>query len=100
MNKFSLIACIGLIAALNLMSARTERPNILCITVEDISPRLGCFGDRWVIIVPIIIKQIINLPHQLQHGMNWAQRLIGKTGRKEPFFSIFDLEITMKAGCG
>ena len=22
------------------------RPNILCITCEDISPRLGCYGDR------------------------------------------------------
>lgn len=23
----------------------SERPNILCITCEDISPRIGCFGD-------------------------------------------------------
>ena len=23
-----------------------ERPNILCITCEDISPRLGCYGDQ------------------------------------------------------
>ncbi|MCU6707759.1 sulfatase-like hydrolase/transferase [Paenibacillus sp. J5C_2022] len=27
------------------MSHRLERPNILWITLEDTSPRMGCYGD-------------------------------------------------------
>ena len=28
------------------LTAQTKKPNILCITCEDISPLLGCFGDE------------------------------------------------------
>lgn len=45
MNKFSLTTCLIFLAVPRFISAQIERPNILCITVEDISPRLGCYGD-------------------------------------------------------
>lgn len=31
---------------LSRLSSQTKQPNILCITCEDISPMLGCFGDK------------------------------------------------------
>lgn len=45
MNKFSLTTSLTLLVAPGFINAQAERPNILCITVEDISPRLGCYGD-------------------------------------------------------
>ncbi len=39
-------ACLCLLVTSSLRAA--DRPNILWITVEDMSPRLGCYGDRTV----------------------------------------------------
>lgn len=35
-----------LLGASQLTLSAAKRPNILCITCEDISPRLGCYGDK------------------------------------------------------
>lgn len=40
------IACLSLN---NANASRAQRPNILCITCEDISPRLGCYGDKMAV---------------------------------------------------
>ena len=42
-NTFTLLA-IGLASAI-VISAE-ERPNVLWITAEDMSPTLGCYGDK------------------------------------------------------
>lgn len=46
------IACLSLN---NANASRAQRPNILCITCEDISPRLGCYGDK-VAVTPNLDK--------------------------------------------
>ncbi len=40
------LLCSGLFAWNMAAAAETERPNILWISCEDISPHLGCYGDR------------------------------------------------------
>jgi uncharacterized sulfatase len=46
MNK--IISCViaGSFAIIHSINAQQERPNILWITTEDISPQLGCYGDE------------------------------------------------------
>src|SRR3954466_12405283 len=39
---------IGLFISTSLASA-ADQPNILWITCEDISPNLGCYGDRYAV---------------------------------------------------
>jgi arylsulfatase A-like enzyme len=50
MNKTANISLFCAAATASLASAqaqvRHERPNILCIVTEDISPYLGCYGDK------------------------------------------------------
>jgi uncharacterized sulfatase len=43
------LVVMGLVATLpaNLHAAAPDRPNILWITCEDISPNLGCYGDHY-----------------------------------------------------
>lgn len=36
---------LTLLAGVEAAGQRSDQPNILCITCEDISPRLGCYGD-------------------------------------------------------
>ena len=43
----SLTAAAGTLAPLIAHSNPNNRPNILWITAEDISPDLGCYGDSW-----------------------------------------------------
>ncbi len=31
--------------------AGADRPNIVWIVTEDISPNLGCYGDKWLAVV-------------------------------------------------
>lgn len=40
------LALIGLLATTSMASAADPRPNIVWIVTEDISPNLGCYGDR------------------------------------------------------
>jgi len=50
--SFQLLAVMVVLAALPCVQAETgkpERPNILWITCEDISPNLGCYGDTQAI---------------------------------------------------
>ena len=44
MNAFSIWLCFCLAGA---FAADERRPNILWITVEDMSPHLGCYGDHY-----------------------------------------------------
>ena len=37
--------CLTLLLATEALGKTVDQPNILCITCEDISPRLGCYGD-------------------------------------------------------
>ncbi len=41
-----ILAASGWVRPLSLVASRAKRPNILCITCEDISPMLRCYGDR------------------------------------------------------
>lgn len=43
------LAAFSLIFSSTFAIAQTQRPNILWITCEDISPNLGCYGDRYAI---------------------------------------------------
>ncbi len=47
MNKFLLIPCALGMAACGTVSEEVERPNILWITHEDLSPIYGCYGDEY-----------------------------------------------------
>lgn len=42
-QNYMLLALMG---AAHITAEAARRPNILCITCEDISPRLGCYGDK------------------------------------------------------
>lgn len=52
MQKLLLLALFG---ATNSLTFAAKKPNILCITCEDISPRLGCYGDK-VAVTPNLDK--------------------------------------------
>jgi uncharacterized sulfatase len=43
------VAALGAGTAAPLAAAEPQRPNILWITCEDISPNLGCYGDRYAV---------------------------------------------------
>ncbi len=51
-NRRNFLKTTGILSAgsfflpLSRLSSHIKKPNILCITCEDISPFLGCFGDR------------------------------------------------------
>ena len=45
MRNFYLTALSLGLPVLSMQAKTLERPNILCIVCEDISPRLGCYGD-------------------------------------------------------
>lgn len=51
-QKLLLLALLG---ATNSLTFAAKKPNILCITCEDISPRLGCYGDK-VAVTPNLDK--------------------------------------------
>lgn len=42
-------AAVGLACAISTPALAAERPNILWITAEDISPDLGCYGDAYAV---------------------------------------------------
>ena len=42
--KSQLLSLVGLLVV-SAQSLAADRPNILWISCEDISPRLGCYGD-------------------------------------------------------
>ena len=44
-NQILFTGCITAGALMTGCSVEKERPNILCIVCEDISPLLGCYGD-------------------------------------------------------
>ena len=44
----SLVTAIALLSPLDVMAA-DQRPNVLWLTCEDISPNLGCYGDPYAI---------------------------------------------------
>jgi arylsulfatase A-like enzyme len=47
MNAKTLLAVFVVLAVVDVAtSAEAKRPNVLWLTCEDISPNLGCFGDR------------------------------------------------------
>ena len=48
MVRINLTSVILLLLAGNLWSAEKDRPNILWLSCEDLSPRLGCYGDDTV----------------------------------------------------
>lgn len=41
----TILTCVSVAPALSGFGITPERPNILCIVTEDISPYLGCYGD-------------------------------------------------------
>ncbi len=51
MNNTQTMLCLGVALSASVQGAEAKpkevkRPNILCITCEDISPILGCYGDK------------------------------------------------------
>jgi len=46
-DRFLLLAVISLLSWMPSAVSAAERPNILWISCEDISPSLGCYGDRY-----------------------------------------------------
>src|SRR6056297_4155520 len=47
MKKSLLISCVLGLAACGTITEEVERPNILWITPEDLSPIYGCYGDEY-----------------------------------------------------
>lgn len=45
MKKEIILSLVSALPLLSLSSAQQKKPNILCVVCEDISPRVGCFGD-------------------------------------------------------
>lgn len=50
MNKYILLPSILVVGNINVQKAEIpnspKKPNILCVVCEDISPMIGCFGDK------------------------------------------------------
>ncbi|MCA8991692.1 MAG: sulfatase-like hydrolase/transferase [Planctomycetaceae bacterium] len=42
-----LLLAIGVLSVVGTVPAKAEQPNILWLTVEDIGPELGCYGDAY-----------------------------------------------------
>ena len=45
--RFFVVAVFWLVSGMPLTASAADRPNILWISCEDISPSLGCYGDKY-----------------------------------------------------
>ena len=48
-DRLLLLAVISLLSLVPPVASAADRPNILWISCEDISPSLGCYGDEYSI---------------------------------------------------
>ena len=46
-DRLLLLAVISLLPLVPPVASAADRPNILWISCEDISPSLGCYGDEY-----------------------------------------------------
>lgn len=80
MNKYILLPSILVVGNINAQKAdipnSPKKPNILCVVCEDISPMIGCFGDK-VSVTPNLdnfSKKCNSLhKHVLKHRCKFAQ---------------------------
>jgi len=62
-NRIKLLSILGLIPLA--LVAKDKRPNILCITCEDISQRVHCFGDE--------VARTPNLDRMAEQGIRYTR---------------------------
>ena len=100
MNRKSKLVLLGLGVSFALgANAADKKPNILFITVDDLKPDLGCFGDK-VAITPNIDKLAargtVFLNNQCQQAVCAPSRVSMFTGLRPDTTKVWDLKTNMR----
>lgn len=56
-NKVKLIVA-GLLVAISTIACAEDRPNIVYIALEDITPMMGCYGDKYVALPHLLPEHV------------------------------------------
>ena len=92
---------MGISFAANLNAAE-KKPNILFITIDDLKPDLGCYGDQLAItpnIDKLASRGTIFLNNQCQQAVCAPSRISMFTGLRPDSTKVWDLKTNMRDVC-
>ena len=100
MNRQSKLIALSLgVACASAVGAADKKPNVLFITVDDLKPDLGCFGDKTAItpnIDKLAARGTIFLNNQCQQAVCAPSRVSMFTGLRPDTTKVWDLKTNMR----
>ncbi len=98
-KKFSLLSLSLLVAGAQLLAQKAAKPNILFISIDDLKPVLGCYGDK-LIKTPNIDRVAkmgtVFLNNQCQQAVCGPTRASLMTGLRPDVTKVWDLKTKMR----
>jgi arylsulfatase A-like enzyme len=98
-NKFSLLSFVLFVAGVQLFAQKTEKPNILFISIDDLKPILGCYGNKLVKtpnIDRVAAMGTVFLNNQCQQAVCGPTRASLMTGMRPDVTKVWDLKTKMR----